>query len=79
MSWDLSSEEAICNKLESQQTVIFAFSKKIKELEAKNGELDKQVKQLEKIINSNEGDYDFMMYNFEKYKQALAAIKEKEV
>jgi hypothetical protein len=33
MSWDLSSEEVICNKLESQQTVIFAFSKKIKKLE----------------------------------------------
>lgn len=40
MSWDLSSEEVICNKLESQQTVIFAFSKKIKELEAKNVELE---------------------------------------
>ena len=33
MSWDLSSEEVICAKLESQQTVIFAFSRKIKELE----------------------------------------------
>jgi len=33
MSWDLSSEEVITAKLESQQTVIFAFSKKIKELE----------------------------------------------
>lgn len=33
MSWDLSSEEVICAKLESQQTVIFVFSRKIKELE----------------------------------------------
>jgi hypothetical protein len=35
MSWDLSSEEVICEKLENQQRTIFAFSKKIKELEAK--------------------------------------------
>lgn len=33
MSWDLSSEEVICDKLESQQTVILAFSKKIIMLE----------------------------------------------
>lgn len=41
MSWDLSSEEVICNKLESQQTTIFAFSKKIKSLEANNVELER--------------------------------------
>jgi hypothetical protein len=35
MSWDLSSEEVICEKLENQQRTIFAFSKKIKELETK--------------------------------------------
>ena len=35
MSWDFSSEEVIVEKLESQQRTIFAFSKKIKDLEAK--------------------------------------------
>lgn len=45
MSWDLSSEEVICNKLESQQTTIFAFSKKIKDLEAKNVELENRNKE----------------------------------
>jgi hypothetical protein len=35
MSWDFSSEEVIVDKLESQQRVIFAFTKKIKDLEAK--------------------------------------------
>jgi hypothetical protein len=39
MSWDLSSEEVICEKLENQQRTIFAFSKKIKELEAENKKL----------------------------------------
>lgn len=33
MSWDLSSEEVICDKLESQQRTIEAFSRKIKEQE----------------------------------------------
>ena len=45
MSWDLSSEEVICSKLESQQTTIFAFSKKIKDLETKNDELEKKFKE----------------------------------
>jgi len=36
MSWDLSSEEVICAKLESQQTTIFGFSKMIKMLEKEN-------------------------------------------
>ena len=35
MSWDLSSEEVIVDKLENQQRTIFAFSKKIKGLEEK--------------------------------------------
>lgn len=35
MSWDLSSEDVICDKLESQQRTIEMFSRKIKELEAK--------------------------------------------
>jgi hypothetical protein len=36
MSWDLSSEEVICAKLESQQATIFGFSKMIKILEKEN-------------------------------------------
>jgi hypothetical protein len=54
MSWDLSSEEVICNKLESQQTTVFAFSKKIKELEAKNVELEKKISWSCKINSSLE-------------------------
>lgn len=62
MSWYLSSEEMICNKLESQQTVIFAFSKKIKELEAN---LDKMTTHLV----SYEATIGFL-------KEALAHIQE---
>ena len=40
MSWDLSSEEAVVNKLEAQQKTLFAFAKKIKELEKKIRELE---------------------------------------
>ena len=52
MSWDLSSEEVICNKLESQQTVIFAFSKKIKDLEAKNVELENKLSHANQIMTA---------------------------
>lgn len=60
MSWDLSSEEIICNKLESQQTVIFAFSKKIKELEAKNAEFEKKLEIARKALEfyGKEGNWD---------------------
>lgn len=77
MSWDLSSEEVICNKLESQQTVIFAFSKKIKELEAKNVELEKKLeisvaclRELRPVIELGE-DWELGKW----IDEALAAIK----
>ena len=48
MSWDLSSEEIICAKLESQQTTIFAFSKKIKILEKENKIMLKGLQEISK-------------------------------
>ncbi len=67
MSWDFSSEEVIVEKLESQQRTIFAFSKKIKELEEKlaafesiqdkylqqRGQLDQAKKLVRSLISSD--------------------------
>jgi hypothetical protein len=41
MSWDLSNEEVICEKLESQHRIILMFTKKIKKLEDENKKLRK--------------------------------------
>ena len=57
MSWDFSSEEAIVNKLESQQRTIEMFSKKIKSLEDENLQLKGQLnKAEEKLLIISEND-----------------------
>jgi hypothetical protein len=44
VSWDLSSEDVIVNKLEAQHATILLFSKKIKDLQARISEADELLK-----------------------------------
>jgi hypothetical protein len=59
MSWDLSSEEVICSKLENQQRTIEMFSRKIKALEEK---LKVAVEALESVAFLDEPEADTAEY-----------------
>ena len=50
MSWDLSSEDAITEKLESQHRTILAFAQKIKQLEQQLSKLRAQLDEAEKVV-----------------------------
>ena len=66
MSWDLSSEEVITNKLESQQKTIFVFTKKIKQLEEQIIELKKKVQ-----MNIHNSAFNGLMSENKELKEAL--------